>query len=65
MKEVHRQGIEYHTSKTELQNHNLFEVVIREVRQKWYRTMVQKRVPRQLWNYSVSWVSEVMSITND
>ena len=26
--------------------------------------MLYKRVPRQLWEYGVSWVSEVMSITH-
>ena len=55
MKEVHRQGFEYDISEPDLHNHN------REVRHKWYRSMVNKRVPRKLWDYVVSWVSEVIS----
>ena len=64
MKEVHRQGIYYHISEPDLHNQNPVENLIREVRQKWYRTMVTKRVPRKLWDYGVSWVSEVMPMTN-
>ena len=34
MKEVHKKGIDYHTSEPDLHNHNPFEGVIREVRWK-------------------------------
>ena len=64
MKEVCRQCIDYNISEPDLHNQNLFEGVIREVRRKWYRNMVKERVPRKLWNYGVSWVSEVMSMTH-
>ena len=64
MKEARRQGIDYHISETELHNQNTFEGVIRKVRLTWYCTTVKKRVPRQLWDYSVSWVSEVISMTH-
>ena len=64
MKEVRRQGIYYHISKPHFHNQNPIKGVIREVRRKWYCTMIKKRVPRQLWDYGVSWVSEVMSMTH-
>ena len=64
MKEVHRKGIDYQMSETDVQNQNCTEGVIREVRRKWYRTMVNKRVPRKLWDYGVSWVSESMLMTH-
>ena len=57
MKEFRRQGIDYHSIEPDLHNQNLVEGVIREVRRKLYRSMVKKRVPRQLWGYGVSWVS--------
>ena len=60
MKEVHRQGIDYHISETDFHNRNPAEGVIREAEWKWYHNIVKKRVPRQIWDYGVSWVSEVM-----
>ena len=42
----------------------MVEGVIREVRRKWYRNIVNKRAPRKLWDYSVSWIPEVMSMTH-
>ena len=35
-----------------------------EVMIKLYHTIVRKGVTKQLWDYSVSWVSEVMSMTH-
>ena len=64
MKEIRRNDIDYHVSEPGLHNQNPSEGVIREVRKKWYRTMVRKRVPRQLWDYGVVWCSEVMALTH-
>ena len=64
MKEVRRQGIDYHISEPDLNNQNPVEGVIREVIWKWYQTMVRKRAPRQLWDYGVSWVSKIISMTH-
>ena len=63
MKEVRKYGIDYHISEPNFHNQNPVEGVIREIRRKWYRTMVRKRVPRQLWDYGVSWVAETMAVT--
>ena len=64
MKEVRKQGIDYHISEPDLHNQNPVEGVIREIRRRWYRTMVRKRVPRELWDYGASWVTEIMSLTH-
>ena len=64
MKEVHRKGIGYHISETELHNHISFEGVIREVMYNCYDTMVKKRASRKIWDYGISWVSEVISLTH-
>ena len=64
MIEVFRQGIYYHISEPDRHNQNLVECVIREVRRKWYRSMAKKRVPSQLWDYGISWVSELMPTTH-
>ena len=63
-KEVCSQGIDHHISDTDLQKHNPVEGVIRELRHKWYHSMVNKRVPRKLWDYGVSWVSELIPMTH-
>ena len=64
MKEVRKQGIDYHVSEPSFHNQNPVEGVIGEIRRKWYRTMLRKRVPRQLWDYGVTWVAEIMSVTH-
>ena len=48
MKEIQSQVIDYHISEPYLHNQNPVEGVIRGVRRKWYRIMVNKRVPSQL-----------------
>ena len=64
MKEIRKHGIDYHISEPEMHNQNSAEGVIREIRKKWYRTMVRKRVPKKLWDYGMCWCSEVMSLTH-
>ena len=64
MKEVHSQGIDYYINEPDLQNQKPVEGVIREVRYKWYRTMIKKRAPINIWDYGVNWVSEEMFITH-
>ena len=57
MKTVKHYNIDYHIIEPDLHNQNPAEGVIREIRKKWYRTMVRKRVPKQLWDYGVVWCS--------
>jgi hypothetical protein len=64
MQQVRKHGINHHISEPDLHNQNPVEGVIREIRRKWYRTMIRKRVPRKLWDYGVIWVSETMSMTH-
>ena len=59
MIEVHRKGIDYHISDTDLHNQNPVEGVVMEVRRKWYCTMVKKRVPSKIWYFGVIWISKV------
>ena len=53
MKQIRKHQIDYHISEPERHNENPAEGVIRKVRRKWYRVMVQKRVPQRLWNYGM------------
>ena len=45
MKEVRKHDIKYHIAGPDMHNHNPVEGVIREIRRKWFRTMVRRRVP--------------------
>ena len=64
MKQIRQHGIDYHISEADLHNQNPVEGVIREIRRKWYRTMIRKRVPQEFWDYGMRWVSETMSLTH-
>ena len=64
MKQIRRHDIDYHVSEADLHNQNPVEGVIREIRRKWYRTMIRKRVPQEFWDYGIRWVSETMSLTH-
>ena len=55
MKSIRQYGIDYHISEADLHNQNPVEGVIREIRKKLYRTMVRRKVPRQLWDCGVVW----------
>ena len=63
MKQIRQHGIDYHVSEADLHNQNPAEGVIGELRRKWYRIMVKKRIPRQLWDYGLRWISEISSLT--
>ena len=64
MKSIRQYNIDYHISEASLHNQNPVEGVIREIRKKWYRTMIRRRVPKHLWDYGVVWCSEIMSLTH-
>ena len=34
------------------------------MRRKWFRIMVRKRIPKQLWSYGIVWVSEIAFLTH-
>ena len=64
VKQIRKNEIIFHIIEPELHNQNPAEGVIRELRRKWFRIMIRKRVPRKLWDYGLKWVSETMSLTH-
>ena len=64
MKQIRSNNIKHHVIEPEFHQQNPAEGVIRELRKKWFRIMVRKRVPRKLWDYGYKWVSETMSMTH-
>ena len=57
MKQISTRSIYYHISELYLHNQNQVVGVIRELRRKCYRTMIRRRVPQELWDYVIRWVS--------
>ena len=64
MKQVRQHDINHHISEPDLHNQNPVEGCIRELRRKWYRIMIKKRIPQQLWDYGLRWISETSSLTH-
>ena len=64
MQQVRKNNIDLHVIEPERHNQNPCEGVIREVRRKWFRTIVRSRVPRMFWDYGMRWVCEVMQRTS-
>ena len=64
MKQVRSNGITHHIAEPNMHKQNPVEGVIREIRKKWFRIMIRKRVPRKLWDYGMVWVTEIMSMTH-
>ena len=63
MKNICKYDINYHRPKPDRPNKNPAEGVIRELRRKWFQIMVQKRVPRRLWDYGSCHACKVMQHT--
>ena len=63
VKQVRKHDIDHHVIEPERPNQNAAESVIRELRKKWFRVMVKKRVPRKLWDYGARWICETMQLT--
>ena len=54
MKEVREHGIELHVTDPDCHNQSKVEGVIREMRKKWFRFMLRKKVPLRLWDFVLS-----------
>ena len=64
MKQIRTHSIYYHISEADLHNQNQAEGFTRKIRRNWYRTTIRRRVPRELWDYGIRWVSETTSLTH-
>ena len=63
MKQVRKHDIDYHIIEPDSPNQNPCEHTIGELRRKWFRLMIRKRIPEKLWDYGFCWVAETMSMT--
>ena len=60
---VRKHAIDLHVTEPHRHNQSKVEGVVREIRERWFRIMLKKKVPRQLWDYGVKWVCKVMQHT--
>ncbi len=65
MANVRKYAINHHVTEPYRPNHNFAEGVIREMRKKWFRVMVQKNVPQRLWDYGLQWVCDIQNRTSN
>ena len=61
---IRKYNIHYHVTETEFHQQSLAKFIIREVARKWYRVMICKQVPARLWDYCITWVADIMSLTH-
>ena len=60
MKELGKDGIDLHVANPDLHNQSKVEGVMKEMRKKWFRVMLRKKVPRRLGYYRLKWVAEIV-----
>jgi hypothetical protein len=62
MDAIRRYEIKYHISGPRRPNENPAEQGIHELKKRWYRLMLKKKVPHRLWDYGFAWVCETDNI---
>jgi hypothetical protein len=62
MDAIRRYEIKYHVSGPRRPNENPAEQAIHELKKRWYRLMLKKKVPPRLWDYGFTWVCETDNI---
>ena len=63
MQAIRKYEIKYHVSGPRRPNENPAEQSIHEVKKRWYRIMLKKKVPSRLWDYGFTWVCEIENIS--
>ena len=53
MQQVRKHHIDFHLTEPEQYNQSQVEGVIREIRTKWFRVMIERSVPKRLWDYGL------------
>ena len=57
---VQKHAIDLHVPEPHRHNQSKVEGVVQEIRKRWFRIMLKKKVPKRLWDYGIKWVCEVM-----
>ena len=59
---VRKHAIDFHVTEPHRHNQSKVEGVVWEIRKCWFQVML-KKIPKQLWDYGIKWVCEVMQHT--
>jgi Reverse transcriptase (RNA-dependent DNA polymerase) len=62
MDAIRRYEIKYHVSGPRRPNENPAEQGIHDLKKRWYRLMLKKKVPPRLWDYGFTWVCETDNV---
>ncbi len=62
MDAICRYEIKYHVSGPRRPNENPAEQGIHELKKRWYRLMLKKKVPQRLWDFGFAWVCETDNV---
>jgi hypothetical protein len=62
MDAVRKYEIRYHVSAPRRPNENPAEQGIHELKKRWYRIMLKRKVPLRLWDYGFAWVCETENV---
>ena len=63
MDAIRKYEIKYHVSGPRRPKENPAEQSIHEVKKRWYRIMLKKKVPPRLWDYGFVWVCETENVS--
>ena len=58
MRTIRKHHIEFHVSEPRKPQQNPAEGGIREIKRRWYHIMAKKKIPRRLWDFGITWISE-------
>ena len=64
MKTINKYGTRYHVSSPRRPNENPTEGAIREIKNRWYRIMLNNKVPNRLWDYGLIWIIETGNLSD-
>ena len=58
MRTIRKYHIEFHVSEPRKRQQNPAEGGIREIKRRWYHITAKKKIPRRLWDFGITWISE-------
>ena len=63
MRTIKKHHIKFHVSEPRKPEQNPAEGGIRELKRRWYHIMAKKKVPKRLWDYGITWISETGNLS--
>ena len=60
-KTISKYHIKGHQNEAETQKYNRAEDAIRELKRRWKRRIIKRRVPKRVWDFGIVWEAEIIS----